>query len=451
MPLLIPNRFRLSQFRFLFITVFTSILVSRLAFSASINLAWDPNTDSVSGYKVCWGTESGQYQHTANAMKNATYTVDNLNEGRTYYFAVKAYNNSGVESEFSNEVSGLIPQKDTDKDGIPDVDEINLYGTDPVLKDTDADGIDDGNELEYWKERWNADLDADGLINLLDPDADDDGILDNDEINLYHTDPERANGSASISLAWDANVGPVAGYKVCWGTESGNYQYTVDVQKKTTHTITNLEEDCTYYFAVKAYNDESIESEFSNEVSSYIPQKDTDSDGIPDADEINLYQTNPVKADTDADGIDDGDEVAFWQDQWNADIDADGLINLLDPDADNDGILDINEINLYHNNLEIADGSASVNLTWDSYMDSVAGYKVHWGTESGIYQFTVDAQNNTTYTAPNLEEGRTYYFAVKAYDDNGTETDFSNEVSNVIPEKEDQLPTMVILSLLLDL
>jgi hypothetical protein len=70
---------------------------------------------------------------------------------------------------------------DGDGDGITDFEEINMYGTDPVLPDTDVDGINDGDELTYWGADWNADHDSDGLINVLDPDSDNDGILDGDE------------------------------------------------------------------------------------------------------------------------------------------------------------------------------------------------------------------------------------------------------------------------------
>ena len=37
--------------------------------------------------------------------------------------------------------------------------------------------------------------------------------------------------------------------------------------------------------------------------------QDTDSDGLTDTEEINIYNTNPYKKDTDGDGISDGDEV----------------------------------------------------------------------------------------------------------------------------------------------
>ena len=63
---------------------------------------------------------------------------------------------------------------------------------------------------------------------------------------------------------------------------------------------------------------------------------DADGDGLRYDDEVRVYRTNPDIADTDGDGINDGAELAYWGSRWNQDIDRDGLINILDPDSDND-------------------------------------------------------------------------------------------------------------------
>ncbi len=46
---------------------------------------------------------------------------------------------------------------DTDGDGMPDDDETDIYGTDPNNADTDGDGISDGDEVAYWGDSWYAD------------------------------------------------------------------------------------------------------------------------------------------------------------------------------------------------------------------------------------------------------------------------------------------------------
>jgi|GEM_PF-1903203 len=77
------------------------------------------------------------------------------------------------------------PDADPDNDGLSTGEEEQTYHTHPGLADTDQDGLNDGDELSYWQERgiaWDGDLDNDGLINILDRDADGDGTGDNAEI-----------------------------------------------------------------------------------------------------------------------------------------------------------------------------------------------------------------------------------------------------------------------------
>jgi len=47
--------------------------------------------------------------------------------------------------------------------------------------------------------------------------------------------------------------------------------------------------------------------------------EDTDGDGIPDADEVETYLTDPLDADTDADGWSDGDELEWGTDPHDPD------------------------------------------------------------------------------------------------------------------------------------
>ncbi len=77
--------------------------------------------------------------------------------------------------------------------------------------------------------------------------------------------------SGTIEIQWDPPLtGQAVGYRVYYGTSSGNYQWVRDVGTATSATLTDLE-DCTmYYWAIKAYDSTGQESEeFSNEVSGW--------------------------------------------------------------------------------------------------------------------------------------------------------------------------------------
>jgi len=136
---------------------------------------------------------------------------------------------------------------DSDYDSINDFDEINVYGTNPLSGDSDEDGLSDDYEIFYDSLDPNDPTDAqedpddDNLHNLderswgtnpEDPDSDDDGLLDGDEVKKYFTNP--------------------------------------------------LEED---------------------------EDADYDGDGLTNVEEVDVYMTDPSMPDSDGDGYDDGEEI----------------------------------------------------------------------------------------------------------------------------------------------
>src|SRR3989442_5667507 len=58
--------------------------------------------------------------------------------------------------------------------------------------------------------------------------------------------------------------------------------------------------------------------------------------------------------------------------------------------------------------------AASLRLAWDP-ATSVAGYRLYWGTQSGIYTNTIDIGNQTSGVANGLITGVTYFFTIPAY------------------------------------
>ncbi len=97
----------------IFFSWFLKINLLIIAFLATIGwghaeealLGWDANTEAdLGGYKVYVGTASLTYDPPIDVGNQTSYTVTGLGTG-TYYFSVTAYDTSGNESSFSNEVT----------------------------------------------------------------------------------------------------------------------------------------------------------------------------------------------------------------------------------------------------------------------------------------------------------------------------------------------------------
>jgi len=70
----------------------------------------------------------------------------------------------------------------------------------------------------------------------------------------------------TVKLAWDANTEPdLAGYKLYWGVLPGQYSRDKLIDKTSTETTVGVSL-ATWYFTVKAYNDQAVFSGYSNEV-----------------------------------------------------------------------------------------------------------------------------------------------------------------------------------------
>jgi hypothetical protein len=76
----------------------------------SATLAWDPSpgTNVIANYNVYYGVASATYTNVAAASTNTTVSISNLVAGTTYYFAATAVDTSGLESDYSTELSALI-------------------------------------------------------------------------------------------------------------------------------------------------------------------------------------------------------------------------------------------------------------------------------------------------------------------------------------------------------
>jgi outer membrane protein OmpA-like peptidoglycan-associated protein len=159
-------------------------------------------------------------------------------------------------------LTGKTGRDDTDRDGLYDDEEEDIYTTDPENPDTDGDGLKDGEEVKTYKtDPKNPDTDGDGLTdgdevkkyatNPTNPDTDGDGLRDGEEVMTYGTSPTNPDTDGD-------------------GLTDGD--------EVTRHQTDPL-------------------------------KSDTDGDTLTDGEEVTKYRTNPLKADTDGGSVDDGTEV----------------------------------------------------------------------------------------------------------------------------------------------
>ena len=94
------------------------LVIPCIAIAGSATLHWQPNTESdLAGYRIYYGTSSRSYGPYIPVGKNTTsYTINNLADGQTYYFALTAVDTSGNESGYSQEVSKAISSSSSSSD-----------------------------------------------------------------------------------------------------------------------------------------------------------------------------------------------------------------------------------------------------------------------------------------------------------------------------------------------
>ena len=99
-------------------------LYATSVFAGQATLSWisaGKNADGtyltdLAGYKIYYGTELGNYLNTIEVGNVTSYQINNLTDERTHFFAVTAYDTSGNESGFSQEIVKFIRSSPTPYD-----------------------------------------------------------------------------------------------------------------------------------------------------------------------------------------------------------------------------------------------------------------------------------------------------------------------------------------------
>jgi len=101
------GRVSIMQIRHLtkFLVLLMILIIPSASLAASVTLRWQANQEpDISNYNVYYGTQSRNYGLPIPAGNTTSYTIENLTEGTTYYFALTALDTSGNESGYSSEV-----------------------------------------------------------------------------------------------------------------------------------------------------------------------------------------------------------------------------------------------------------------------------------------------------------------------------------------------------------
>jgi fibronectin type III domain protein len=77
--------------------------------------------------------------------------------------------------------------------------------------------------------------------------------------------------------------------------------------------------------------------------------------------------------------------------------------------------------------------SQDLTLAWDPSLGNIAGYFLYWGTVTESYSQKISVGNTTMAIVSNLSTGQTYFFAVTAYNSDGLESGYSNQVRYTVP------------------
>jgi len=192
-----------------------------IAGDSEVLLTWDAvsgHSTGIASYKVLYGRSYDQLDQMAQTQGNATsLKVTGLLNDTQYYFAVKAVDSKGVESESLSTVIAVTPV------GTEPASTTDLEGMQPSAEEVDTMG---------------------GSVPGM-PSA-----------SLYGNPVIGSAASNTVTLTWQPFPGiSAAYYKVLFGLNPGHYDdYVVTPDNRTSFAVNDLINNVPYYFAVVALN-----------------------------------------------------------------------------------------------------------------------------------------------------------------------------------------------------
>ncbi len=293
------------------------------------------------------------------------------------------------------EIAIQIMEADWDGDGLPNVVETTITGTNPESIDTDEDSMGDADEIFYNSGWFGGTLRPNPLI----PDSDNDGLLDGVEagatyptnICVADTDCDTIPDGAEVATLFpptadfgfnDATWNPIK------GEARYNYTYPFADPRDQSDPLQNDTDGDGLSDAIEFGPGRlatSISDSYPDDYHSYVNDSDSDDDGLQDGWEdtdrdgewdgsvgstgsVGSGETHLCMADTDSDGLADGEEEGLFGHGARTVMTpgaAPGVtkttVPALDDDSDDDGLSDYEEVTATHTDP----------LNWDSDGDGL--------------------------------------------------------------------------------
>ena len=394
----------------------------------NVMISWNPSTvPGVAGYKIYSGGESGVYTNVIDAGASTNITINGLLDGSTNYFSATTYDASGRESTHSSDVMFVAP--------------------------TPSPVIDTGSNSNQV------------TTVVIPPTTNLPSILNVVSNLTVIANPTNAN---AVIVSWNASLDPtLAGYKIYYGSSSGNYTNVLDAHMATNVTISGLANRTTYYFAATEYDAAANESDYYSYESTYaVPASLPPVLSVVSNLTIVVTATNPStvslswKAGKDATLAGYTVYIGNASGSYTRVIDAGLKTNAViaglyygstnyfavtehDASANQSPYYSselkyvVPVLNLVSNVTVVASSTnaSNVTVTWKAGKDgTLAGYKVYIGNASGVYNRIIDAGVKTNLVLTGLGYGLTNYFAVTEYDKAGNQSPYySTEARYFVP------------------
>ncbi len=282
-------------------TEFTTIVTDELSLE-SVDLVVDLDHDYRGDLDIVLVSPSGTESWLAetrsdsgNDYSNWMFsTVQHWDESSLGTWTLKIRDTSsgtnGTLNSWELIMHGVDIDFDHDDDGLSDENETQVYGTDPYDPDTDNDGLNDYDEvMVYGTNPLLSDTDLDGLSDLTEVTTTGTDPLDSDSDDDGLSDGAEVNFWSSNPLVYD----PDDDLDLFYHFNDCNDTNPL-VNPGRPELLNGIDDNC---------------DDFIDEGYNFT---DRDNDGIKDWKEYHIYGTDFMDSDTDDDGLDDGEEINIY-------------------------------------------------------------------------------------------------------------------------------------------